>query len=60
MESLTASSFRSSSTGGDAFSLGRSGTDLGAIYIQCTDLVTCTRSRARYNEAIDHDGRRRL
>ena len=58
MESLTASFSRSSSTGGDAFSLGRSGTDLGAIYVQSTDLVTCTRSRTQYNEAID--GRRRL
>ena len=51
MESLTSSFSRSSSTDSDVFSLGGSGTDLGAI--QCTELATCIRSHGRYDEAID-------
>ena len=54
MESLTSSFSRSSSTDGEAFSLGRSGADLGAI--KCIDLAI--RSRHAYDEAID--GRCRL
>ena len=58
MESLTSSFSRSSSTDGEAFSLGRSGTDLGAT--KCIDLGLAIRSRQAliYGEAID--GSRRL
>ena len=48
MESMTSSFSRSSSTDGEAFSLGRSGTDLGAT--KCIDLAM--RSRHAYDEAI--------